>query len=141
MARSRRGGPGPRLTEGSAPGPWIAAGRYTGVVKRVAWIVAGWALVALGVAGLFLPFLQGIVLIALGLAVLSRHSVLVRRWIERARRAFPALDRVLRRAGTDSETNGERGPESGGPPGPGDHSAGIAGTKIGSPEASSTTEP
>jgi len=42
------------------------------------WVV-GIALVAVGIVGLVLPGIQGILLIAAGLAVLSSHSPLARR--------------------------------------------------------------
>ena len=47
-------------------------------LRRIGILTAGWLLVLLGIAGLALPFLQGILLILLGLLVLSRES----RWGE-----------------------------------------------------------
>jgi len=43
----------------------------------------GLALIGLGIVGLVLPGLQGILLILAGLAVLSSHSPLARRWLEK----------------------------------------------------------
>ncbi len=45
--------------------------------------VAGWGLILAGIAGLFLPFLQGILFLVMGLALLSRDSPWARRWLER----------------------------------------------------------
>ncbi len=45
------------------------------------WIT-GLVLIAIGVIGLFVPILQGLVLVFAGLAVLSKHSRLARRWFE-----------------------------------------------------------
>jgi uncharacterized protein len=50
--------------------------------KVLDWTL-GLALVALGIVGLFVPFLQGVLLILAGLAVLSSHSPLARRVLER----------------------------------------------------------
>lgn len=51
-------------------------------VVRIGKLVAGGVFVALGVAGLFLPFLQGIVFLVIGLTLLSSESERVRRWLE-----------------------------------------------------------
>jgi uncharacterized protein len=64
-------------------------------LKRIAALTLGWALVGLGVLGLFLPLLQGLMMIALGLYVLSRESRAVHHRVERLRGRLPALDRVL----------------------------------------------
>ncbi|MBI5166994.1 MAG: PGPGW domain-containing protein [candidate division NC10 bacterium] len=53
-------------------GGWWRAGR----------IVLGWVLIIIGIAGLFLPFIQGILLIIAGLAILSKDSPWARRWME-----------------------------------------------------------
>ncbi len=47
--------------------------------------VAGLVLIAIGVIGGFVPILQGWVFVLAGLAVLSKHSRLARRWFERVR--------------------------------------------------------
>lgn len=64
-------------------------------LKRAATLALGWGLVGVGIVGLFLPVLQGVLMIALGLYVLSRESQTVYRWVERARRRHPVLDRGL----------------------------------------------
>ena len=48
------------------------------------WII-GLLLIALGVVGGFVPILQGWVFVLAGLAILSKHSPLARRWFERVR--------------------------------------------------------
>ena len=57
---------------------------------RVARLIAGWTLVALGIVGLFLPILQGVALILAGLALLAPDVPFARRWLDwlknRARR-------------------------------------------------------
>lgn len=48
---------------------------------RVVLMTVGMLLVVVGIVGLFLPFLQGFLLIALGLSVMSMVSERVRRWV------------------------------------------------------------
>ena len=52
-------------------------------VKRIGRIVLGVICLILGVAGLFLPFLQGILLLVVGLSLLSTESERARNWLER----------------------------------------------------------
>ncbi|MBI3890809.1 MAG: hypothetical protein HY303_04695 [Candidatus Wallbacteria bacterium] len=57
-------------------------GRPAHPIGFVRWLT-GWALIALGVLGLFLPVLQGVALILAGVAVLGRDSAAgrtVRNW-------------------------------------------------------------
>ena len=110
-------------------------------MKRTLGLVLGWGLVLLGIVGLFLPVLQGVALIALGIVVLSRHSALVRRGVAWARKRFPWLERALDRIHRSRGTEDENGPGEAAPPDRVDQSITRAGTKIGSPEVSSTTEP
>jgi len=49
---------------------------------RAAKITAGILLLILGVIGLFLPFLQGILFIVLGLSLLSSESPRAKVWLE-----------------------------------------------------------
>ncbi len=65
-------------------------------IKRVVGLVLGWALVVLGVVGLFVPILQGVLLILLGLWVLSRESRWARRCLRKLRLRYPVADRKLR---------------------------------------------
>ncbi len=62
-------------------------------LRRIALLVLGWALLLLGVAGLFLPVLQGVLFILLGLYVLSRESEVAHRLFERLRARYPQVDR------------------------------------------------
>jgi uncharacterized membrane protein YbaN (DUF454 family) len=68
-------------------------------IRRVAVLTLGWALIAFGIVGLFLPVLQGVLFILLGLYVLSRESETARRLLHRVRDRHPALDRKLREWG------------------------------------------
>jgi uncharacterized membrane protein YbaN (DUF454 family) len=51
--------------------------------KRVVKIVMGFTILAIGIAGLFLPFLQGIVTILVGLAILATEFVWARKLYKR----------------------------------------------------------
>ncbi len=59
-------------------------------VWRVARIIAGAVLIGIGVIGLFLPFLQGIALIAAGLLLLAREFHWARRLVDWLRRRWQA---------------------------------------------------
>jgi uncharacterized membrane protein YbaN (DUF454 family) len=65
-------------------------------VKRIVVLVIGWLLIAFGVVGLFLPVLQGVLFIMLGLLVLSRESEIAHRWLQRGRQRYPTVDAKLK---------------------------------------------
>jgi uncharacterized membrane protein YbaN (DUF454 family) len=62
------------------------------IAYRVVVLIVGLTLIVLGILGLFLPFLQGLLLIAIGLSVLSLVSERVAGWVDalksRARAAW-----------------------------------------------------
>lgn len=66
--------------------------------KRPALFTLAFILLALGVAGLFLPFLQGVLFIAIGIVLLSLLSPRVRKFLEPHRLRFPKLHALLQRA-------------------------------------------
>lgn len=83
------------LDDPSTPDP---AGRLGAApMRRILVLALGWALILLGVAGLFLPLLQGVALIVVGLYVLSRESKTARRLLERLRERHPELYARVRR--------------------------------------------
>jgi hypothetical protein len=57
--------------------------------KRIGILIVGWFLVGLGVLGLFLPVLQGILFIMIGLAILSSRSEMVKRWLKHLEERHP----------------------------------------------------
>ena len=61
------------------------------VAWRIVRIVAGFVLIAGGIVGLFLPFLQGIAMIVAGLILLAREFHWARRLLEWAKRRWHAL--------------------------------------------------
>jgi uncharacterized protein len=73
----------------------VTSGRY--LIKRICKISLGWTFLVLGIAGLFLPVLQGILFILIGLGILATEYQWARRWIFKLRQKFPAADRQLQR--------------------------------------------
>lgn len=60
-------------------------------LKRWLILVTGWSFVALGVAGLFLPLLQGVLFILIGLSILSSEFVWAHKLMRKLRERFPSL--------------------------------------------------
>jgi uncharacterized membrane protein YbaN (DUF454 family) len=58
-------------------------------IWRVARIASGVTLVVLGILGLFLPFLQGFLFLAIGLTLLTRESPRLRNLLRRLRDRLP----------------------------------------------------
>ncbi|HEX4487798.1 MAG TPA: PGPGW domain-containing protein [Terriglobales bacterium] len=62
--------------------------------KKIAVIVVGWAFLLLGIVGLFLPILQGVLFILIGLIILSTEYVWAHRLLTRLKTKFPRLGRA-----------------------------------------------
>ena len=60
-----------------------------GTAVRMARVTAGLLCLVLGVAGLFLPFVQGILLLVIGCSLLSSESERSRRWLDWLRGHLP----------------------------------------------------
>jgi uncharacterized membrane protein YbaN (DUF454 family) len=65
------------------------------VTKRVVVLIVGWSFIVLGIAGLFLPVLQGILFLLIGLIILSSEYVWAQKLLKRAVRHFPSLEKHL----------------------------------------------
>ena len=63
--------------------------------KRAIVFFIGLIFLFLGIIGLALPFLQGILFIAIGLLLLSIYSPTLREWVERHTRTYPKLHEVV----------------------------------------------
>jgi uncharacterized membrane protein YbaN (DUF454 family) len=61
--------------------------------KKIALLLLGWAFILLGVIGLFLPILQGVLFLLIGLLILSSEYVWAHRLLLRIRNRFPAVAR------------------------------------------------
>jgi hypothetical protein len=91
----RAGGAGGILTEPKSPPG--SPPRRGHPLWRAFKIVAGVAFTGLGVVGLFLPFLQGVLFMLIGLALLSSESRRLRALLDRLRRRFPEAHALERR--------------------------------------------
>jgi uncharacterized membrane protein YbaN (DUF454 family) len=63
-------------------------------VKRALVLLVGWGFILLGIVGLFLPLLQGVLFLFIGLIVLSSEYAWAHRLIARLRRRFPKVGHV-----------------------------------------------
>ena len=72
--------------------------------KRILILIVGWAFILLGILGLFLPILQGVLFLLVGLIILSSEYVWAHRLLTRLRERFPE-DRPHRGPG-DREGDG-----------------------------------
>jgi uncharacterized membrane protein YbaN (DUF454 family) len=52
-------------------------------------LIVGWFFIVLGILGLFLPILQGILFILIGLAILSSRSELVKGFLKHLEERYP----------------------------------------------------
>ncbi len=60
-------------------------------IKRAITLTIGGVFILLGIAGLFLPFLQGILFLIIGLAVLSKESKTAHRILQRSKEKYPGI--------------------------------------------------
>lgn len=62
-------------------------------VKRIIIIVLGWFFIVLGIAGLFLPVVQGILFLLIGFYLLSHESRWARKLLDKMMTRYPAVGR------------------------------------------------
>ena len=67
-------------------------------VKRVLVLIVGWAFILFGIVGLFLPILQGILFILIGLIILSSDYVWAHHLLTRLRQRFPKISHAADKA-------------------------------------------
>ena len=70
----------------------------TAKVKRLLLVLTGWAFVVLGIAGLFLPVLQGILFLLIGLMILSAEYTWAHKLLQKLRDRFPKIGAVADQA-------------------------------------------
>jgi uncharacterized membrane protein YbaN (DUF454 family) len=58
-------------------------------VKRILILIIGWVFILFGIVGLFLPVLQGILFILIGLTILSTEYVWAHHLLAKLRQRFP----------------------------------------------------
>jgi uncharacterized membrane protein YbaN (DUF454 family) len=66
--------------------------------KRILVLIAGWSFILLGIVGLFLPFLQGVLFILVGIVILSAHYAWARLLMTKLRKRFPKMGRLAHQA-------------------------------------------
>ena len=59
------------------------------LAKKSLFLTVGWSFIIPGIIGLFLPFLQGILFIFVGLVILSRQSQIARSFLSRLKDKYP----------------------------------------------------
>jgi len=60
-------------------------------IKRALILIVGWAFILLGIAGLFLPVLQGILFLLIGLFVLSSEYIWAHKLLQKLKNRFPKI--------------------------------------------------
>jgi uncharacterized membrane protein YbaN (DUF454 family) len=63
-------------------------------LKRALVLSVGWGFILLGIVGLFLPVLQGVLFLFIGLIILSSEYVWAHHLITRLRQRFPKVGRI-----------------------------------------------
>ncbi len=77
-------------------------------MKTIAMQVLGYSFLGLGVLGLFLPFLQGFLFLALGLIILARHARWAERLLDHFRARHPKADHWIGKAEGMLDSWGQR---------------------------------
>ena len=72
-------------------------------IKRAAMLAVGWAFILLGIAGLFLPVLQGILFLLIGLFILSSEYVWAHKLLHKIKKRFPRIGAQFEHAKQRSE--------------------------------------
>jgi len=67
-------------------------------MRRVLLLVCGWSFILLGIAGLFLPILQGVLFLMIGLVILSSEYVWAHHLLAKLRQRFPGVSRTAEQA-------------------------------------------
>jgi uncharacterized membrane protein YbaN (DUF454 family) len=58
-------------------------------IKRIGLLIVGWSFIVLGILGLFVPILQGVLFILIGLAILSTRSEIIKRFLKHLEERYP----------------------------------------------------
>lgn len=64
-------------------------------LKKLILLTIGWIFLVLGILGLFLPFLQGVLFIMIGLAILSSQSKRIRNFLKHIEERHPHLHQKM----------------------------------------------
>jgi uncharacterized membrane protein YbaN (DUF454 family) len=58
-------------------------------IKKLGLLIIGWFFIFLGILGLFLPLLQGILFILIGLEILSTRSETIKKFLKHLEERYP----------------------------------------------------
>ncbi|HEY5176536.1 MAG TPA: PGPGW domain-containing protein [Terriglobales bacterium] len=80
--------------------------------KRKRWLLllTGWGFILLGIAGLFLPILQGILFLLIGLVILSSEYVWAHRLLQKLQKRFPKVAAHVHQASERARSRVNRTP-------------------------------
>jgi len=76
----------------------------TATIRHLLVRLIGWAFVLLGMAGLFLPFLQGILFLLVGLVILSGEYAWAQNLLIKLRTRFPKIGGAIEQASRKAQT-------------------------------------
>jgi len=62
--------------------------------KRIVAVIVGWIFILLGIVGLFLPILQGILFLLIGLIILSSEYAWAHHLLRRIKERFPKIGHI-----------------------------------------------
>jgi uncharacterized membrane protein YbaN (DUF454 family) len=68
------------------------------MMKKILVLITGWAFILIGIIGLFLPVIQGVLCLMIGLIILSTEYHWAKRLLERVKARFPGVARVSHEA-------------------------------------------
>ena len=66
--------------------------------KKILILLFGWLFIVLGIVGLFLPILQGILFIVIGLMILSKESTVAKGIVFHFKKRYPKPFEIARNA-------------------------------------------
>lgn len=73
------------------------------ISRRMLKLILGWFFMVLGVAGLFLPILQGVLFLAIGLIILAQEQPWAHRLLTRIRHRYPHMAEMFDNAHRKAE--------------------------------------
>ena len=72
-------------------------------LKRILVLIVGWIFILVGIAGLFLPVIQGILCIVIGLIILSTEYVWAHKLLQKLKNKFPKIAHASEEAAEKAE--------------------------------------
>ena len=72
--------------------------------KRILVLITGWSFILLGLVGVFLPFLQGLLFMLIGIIILSSQYAWARLLMAKLRKRVPPIARLADQAADKAKT-------------------------------------